>query len=924
MMSTVYWLCQYCTETKGNDYGSKGKLKVKTTSIRCPQIRPLSNMYRKLYQCCNRGKADITLTTLEETKKISPGIYDIDGDSDFEESVKNEVKKVWLTVEEQCQGAVAEKNKSDIDNSSQSELDWNIVRIFVSSTFTDFFNEREVLVKKVFPELREWCQGHGLKLVECDLRWGIPKDTSTAETVLVCLDEIERCRKTNKNQPFFINLVGERYGWIPTVQETPEEARETYQWVEGASITFMEILHGAYRSANPNAAFFIRNNSICDEIPEAHLSRFIDSEPVAKCHLKMLKSKLRSKFPNQAFPYNCKFHQMNRSSGREQVELSGLESFAETALSFLKNAIEKMYPVSLAGRNTEDVNKLERNLQWMFVLDKSKEFIGRQNELENLKEFLEIGHSTHLEKTVLSEDHNPDSNVRNKNDWELEETDNEILVVEGPSGWGKTTLICKLILHEVKSGSNVFYHLVGTTPSSIQVNNFLTRLLNTLLPDPTDEEKSLIDSENIEDLQELLKQALNSYRQKKSQKLFLIIDGLDEFDSSEIYKHLSWLPPYFPSNIHCIVTTDHHPPTTARLYEYPVYKMTLQSMTSEDLSSLAVKYLADFNKRLDPNQLNRVITNTKADNPLWVMLMAEELRVFGDFRSMDSRIDNFPDNMPGFLVQIIDRLTREDDDNQVIKKVLCLTACSKHGLPLDHILKICGNIQTKEELAPMHWAKARRALKPYLRVSGHGEDLLSFSHQAMLMAVRNHLLPSDLESTPWHVILADFYQFWFDDVKAKCYHLPYHLEAAMLKKRLVDFLQQDPDSYFHIVSFQRSYLLRNVRCRAMVSENIPTSAPVMLCRMCAHSTRGWNPACNWQNGSCCVVCGGLIQGLGGTPARACMRHANSMGPDKVKCALCSSIVDFKVKTGPLIPTPGQICMTCNNLGHSCCVSLDVY
>lgn len=33
--------------------------------------------------------------------------------------------------------------------------EWREVRVFVSSTFTDFFAEREVLVKHVFPRLRQ-------------------------------------------------------------------------------------------------------------------------------------------------------------------------------------------------------------------------------------------------------------------------------------------------------------------------------------------------------------------------------------------------------------------------------------------------------------------------------------------------------------------------------------------------------------------------------------------------------------------------------------------------------------------------------------------------------------------------------------------------------------------------------------------------
>ena len=48
---------------------------------------------------------------------------------------------------------------------------WKTSRIFVSSTFKDFHEEREVLVKEVFPDLRLWCEQRKLRLVECDLRW---------------------------------------------------------------------------------------------------------------------------------------------------------------------------------------------------------------------------------------------------------------------------------------------------------------------------------------------------------------------------------------------------------------------------------------------------------------------------------------------------------------------------------------------------------------------------------------------------------------------------------------------------------------------------------------------------------------------------------------------------------------------------------
>jgi hypothetical protein len=47
---------------------------------------------------------------------------------------------------------------------------WREVRLFISSTFTDYFAEREMLVKQVIPQLRKWCQALRLTLVDIDLR----------------------------------------------------------------------------------------------------------------------------------------------------------------------------------------------------------------------------------------------------------------------------------------------------------------------------------------------------------------------------------------------------------------------------------------------------------------------------------------------------------------------------------------------------------------------------------------------------------------------------------------------------------------------------------------------------------------------------------------------------------------------------------
>lgn len=69
-----------------------------------------------------------------------------------------------------------------------------VVRIFISSTFRDFAVERDLLVRKVFPELRRKCRDRQVTLVDVDLRWGITEQEAQQGKVLpICLAEIDPC-----------------------------------------------------------------------------------------------------------------------------------------------------------------------------------------------------------------------------------------------------------------------------------------------------------------------------------------------------------------------------------------------------------------------------------------------------------------------------------------------------------------------------------------------------------------------------------------------------------------------------------------------------------------------------------------------------------------------------------------------------------
>ena len=155
------------------------------------------------------------------------------------------------------------------------------IRVFISSTFNDMKPERDWLVKRTFPELRKIAAERGVTVTEVDLRWGITQsEAEDGMTISICLDEIINSR------PFFIGLLGNRYGWTPTRRElgadiTGSPYEEIIDDVDNQlSITEIEMQYGVLR--NPEqiyASFYIRSGGNDDnpkqttlkEIGRAHV-----------------------------------------------------------------------------------------------------------------------------------------------------------------------------------------------------------------------------------------------------------------------------------------------------------------------------------------------------------------------------------------------------------------------------------------------------------------------------------------------------------------------------------------------------------------------------------------------------------------------------------------------------------------------------
>lgn len=76
--------------------------------------------------------------------------------------------------------------------------------------------------------------------------------------------------------------------------------------------------------------------------------------------------------------------------------------------------------------------------------------------------------------------------------------------------------------------------------------------------------------------------------------------------------------------------------------------------------------------------MTSLLTNEGSSSPLWLTLACHELRIFGDFTTLSTTIQNLPSTLFGLLKDILQRLVREDD-TELMSKVGSWFTCHLKG-----------------------------------------------------------------------------------------------------------------------------------------------------------------------------------------------------------------------------------------------------
>ncbi|NUQ62866.1 MAG: DUF4062 domain-containing protein [Pirellulales bacterium] len=699
---------------------------------------------------------------------------------------------------------------------------WKTVRVFVSSTFRDMHAERDHLVRVVFPELRERCAQRQLYLVDVDLRWGVTEeDAQRGRALEICLREIEDCR------PFFVGILGERYGWIPPRYDIPDE--ETFDAVRGVeaghSITAMEIYQGVLDNPQMRARahFYFRDPSFIASLPRAKRRDFLAEDIEHAEKLRNLKDRIRA----SGFPV------------RENYRRDDLDAWGQQVLEDLWEAIRAEHPAPDPETLPEpDPLTIERAYHDFFIETRTEMFIGQGHLLSRLHEYAS-------------------GNVPGP------------MLVTGTPGCGKSALLARFVsqFRRWRPKAIILYHFVGASPSSTDLKQMLRRRCEEILREvlssqmesrlaevsgQSDEagwQRAAIEQEyEIPDEYAELRKKFKEFcgRAAEESRVVLLFDALNQLDETD----LKWLPVPLPPGLRMILSSVEGDTLAAAKQMYPHRQdMIVTSLRLVDQGFIIARQLQRARKRLttarkyrqwragrltrteqipaeaDRSQLRYILTGVysrqeqptpeqtvqrETANPLYLKLVAEELRMFGDYDRLGEFIARLPTDVPGMFHMVLDRLDK-DCGRDLVQHALSLVATGRHGLLEGELLELLA--RRGESRFPMAlWSRLYRTLafymKPRASVAGGEEGLIDFFHRQLAKVVRDRYVATGGLLRTRHAELADyFYAIHHKNdaptgsgLSRAATEMVYHSAAVDRGKRLAQLVLESPQWHAPISS----------------------------------------------------------------------------------------------------------------------------
>ncbi|MDF1876051.1 DUF4062 domain-containing protein [Sulfurimonas sp. SAG-AH-194-I05] len=607
----------------------------------------------------------------------------------------------------------------------------NIFRLFISSPFSDFEKEREVLHKKVFPKIKKYCIKNNLTFQPIDLRWGVNEEAQLDQKTLeVCLEEVRECK--HFPHPNFLIMAGNRYGYVPLPYMIEED--EWNNIIEVCATEDIPVLMQWYE-LDKNQIYTCRDNTKSTAyILQQRINEYKDYATWEKQESKL--RKILQKAANQIFlptERECKEYEKYFLSATEQEVIEGVCKFKDKTATQKEcnDEIDKRYVFGYI-RNIKDANDkyIDTNTKLQAMSDKFKDNLQKtldkdnniitaifssvkdyeDNRLKKFEEYIvkklidsindqveESKEISKLEQEISEQKKFSQDKVKGfqgrettltaiKNYIDKAET-NQPLIIHGSSGMGKSSLMAKAI--EDFKPDNKIFRFVGATADSSNIRTLLISITDELHNKKIIEKVQEYEFDN-DKFDTQIKHILVSIKQKVT----IFIDALDQLQH---INYLNWLPDILQPNLKIILSmlndkkyendTHYYNLLNQRHINTNIFIDITKDSLEKNKEDLIINLLETENRQLDEYQTNYLLEKWEKTNysPLYLKIAIEEVKHW----KAEDKSQELNDGVEGIILEYLKNLTSHyHHEELLIRKVFGYIYASKDGLSEQELLQI--------------------------------------------------------------------------------------------------------------------------------------------------------------------------------------------------------------------------------------------
>jgi WD40 repeat protein len=670
-------------------------------------------------------------------------------------------------------------------------MKWQNVYVFISSTFNDMHAERDYLVKNVFPELSEWCEARKLHLVDIDLRWGVTSaDSKAKNTVLACLKNIDECR------PFFLCLLGQRRGWVPTQDDIGVTTIKNYPglspYIGKNSVTEMEIEHAllspmhrlideveAIPAPVDHALFFFRNDNFTSLLTDAQKKIYTNAaeldEAAADHELKSFKDKVRYYKGSNVTDYDCRWEKSiittelltenaDAAQGRLVNFIANGKPLKNAIIDGLKAEIEKEFPDNNTISAMQTVLEADLEQQAYFIEQNRNGFIPRDGDFDKLNEYIDGSH-------------------------------NSLFLLTAPAGLGKTMLLANYTNWLINKKQKVYARFCGASDLVSDTYSLWKSIF---------EEAHIKSPPTLDELRQDISRLMETLAGGQD-RCVIIIDAINQLPNG--LDMFAWLPHILPDGLRLIISFKEDEislPLIEQLKKKGNIRITsIRPFTEDsDKHALISAFLEKYLKALDNEYISVICNLPASENPLYLKIVLSELRVFGAFKQLETEIKHFGNNPLEAFNSILDRLENDTaysaiEPKKAVPFLFGLLSCARNGLSEDELTSCF-----RQEFTEISENDIRNAIRLYNRqlrsYLARRNGRTDFLYESFMLAAQKRY-SANMQNL--HARLAHCFRSYADPNKNFCFEgktarsfteLTYHMHHSgdnkALESMLCDYL----------------------------------------------------------------------------------------------------------------------------------------